>query len=81
MGFRVIKTALAAVTAIYISQWIGLASPISAGLLAILGVEVTKRKGISSALKRIAASVWISHLADRCICLCRVSTAAPLASQ
>jgi uncharacterized membrane protein YgaE (UPF0421/DUF939 family) len=58
MGFRIIKTALAAVTAIYISEWIGLASPISAGLLAILGVEVTKRKGISSALKRIAASVF-----------------------
>jgi uncharacterized membrane protein YgaE (UPF0421/DUF939 family) len=58
MGFRVIKTALAAVTAIYISEWIGLASPISAGLLAILGVEVTKRKGISNALKRIAASVF-----------------------
>jgi uncharacterized membrane protein YgaE (UPF0421/DUF939 family) len=58
MGFRVIKTALAAVAAIYISQWIGLSSPISAGLLAILGVEVTKRKGITSALKRIAASIF-----------------------
>jgi uncharacterized membrane protein YgaE (UPF0421/DUF939 family) len=58
MGFRVIKTALAAVAAIYISQWIGLSSPISAGLLAILGVEVTKRKGITSAFKRIAASVF-----------------------
>ncbi|SEB60041.1 aromatic acid exporter family protein [Paenibacillus sp. GP183] len=58
MGFRVIKTALAAVAAIYISEWIGLTSPISAGLLAILGVEVTKRKGIDSALKRIAASVF-----------------------
>jgi uncharacterized membrane protein YgaE (UPF0421/DUF939 family) len=57
MGFRVIKTALAVVVAIYIAEWIGLTTPISAGLLAILGVEVTKRKGIRSALHRITASV------------------------
>jgi uncharacterized membrane protein YgaE (UPF0421/DUF939 family) len=57
VGFRVIKTAVAVVAAIYLAQFIGLQSPVSAGLLAILGIEVTKRKGVFSALKRIAASL------------------------
>jgi uncharacterized membrane protein YgaE (UPF0421/DUF939 family) len=57
VGLRIIKTALAVVVAIYLAEFIGLSTPGSAGLLAILGVEVTKRKGIVSALKRIAASL------------------------
>jgi uncharacterized membrane protein YgaE (UPF0421/DUF939 family) len=57
MGFRVIKSAIAVVIAIYLSMYFGLTSPVSAGLLAILGVEVTKRKGIRSALHRIGASM------------------------
>ncbi|MNI28330.1 hypothetical protein D3C73_821030 [compost metagenome] len=57
MGFRVVKTALAVVISIYIAQWMGLHSPASAGLLAILGVEVTKKKGIRSVARRLAASV------------------------
>jgi uncharacterized membrane protein YgaE (UPF0421/DUF939 family) len=57
MGLRVFKTALAVIIAIYLAEFIGLSSPNSAGLLAILGVEVTKRKGIVSALQRIAASL------------------------
>ncbi|MBP1995493.1 aromatic acid exporter family protein [Paenibacillus eucommiae] len=57
MGFRVVKTAIAVVISIYIAQFLGLIAPLSAGLLAIIGVEVTKKKGIRSALQRIAASV------------------------
>ncbi len=57
MGFRVVKTAAAAVAAIYLAYLTGLHSPESAGLLAILGIEVTKRKGISVALKRLFASL------------------------
>jgi uncharacterized membrane protein YgaE (UPF0421/DUF939 family) len=57
MGIRVIKTAVAAVLAVYLAKWIGLGSPYSAGLLAILGVDVTKRRGIRSATARLAASV------------------------
>ncbi|MCD1257341.1 aromatic acid exporter family protein [Paenibacillus athensensis] len=57
MGFRVLKTALAVVISIYLAIWLGLHSPASAGLLAILGIEVTKKKGVRSALFRIAASL------------------------
>ncbi|ANE47890.1 membrane protein [Paenibacillus swuensis] len=57
MGIRVIKTALAALTAIYIAQLMGLPSSLSAGLLAILGVETTRLKGLRSSFVRIAASV------------------------
>jgi uncharacterized membrane protein YgaE (UPF0421/DUF939 family) len=57
MGFRVLKTAVAVTAAIYLAQFMGLSSPVSAGLLAILGIEVTKRKGIRSAAQRIAASI------------------------
>jgi uncharacterized membrane protein YgaE (UPF0421/DUF939 family) len=57
VGLRVIKTAIAVVVSITIAQLLGVSSPNSAGLLAILGVGVTKRKGILNAFQRIAASV------------------------
>lgn len=57
MGFRVLKTALAVVIAMYLAHVFEIQSPAAAGLLAILGIEVTKKKGIQSALQRIAASM------------------------
>jgi uncharacterized membrane protein YgaE (UPF0421/DUF939 family) len=57
MGLRVLKTALAVVISIYLASLMGLLSPVSAGLLAILGIEVTKKKGIRSVVSRIAASI------------------------
>jgi uncharacterized membrane protein YgaE (UPF0421/DUF939 family) len=57
MGIRVLKTALAAVLAIYIAEWFSLSSPLSAGLLAVLGVDVTRRRTIQNAIQRFASSV------------------------
>ena len=57
MGIRVIKTAVAVLASIYIAQWFGVRSPLSAGLLAILGVDVTKKKGLRTSFQRIAASL------------------------
>jgi uncharacterized membrane protein YgaE (UPF0421/DUF939 family) len=57
MGIRVLKTAVAAVAAIYIAEYFNLNFALSAGLLAILGVDVTKKKSINSALHRVFASV------------------------
>jgi uncharacterized membrane protein YgaE (UPF0421/DUF939 family) len=63
MGIRVIKTAVATIIAIYVAAACGLENFLSAGLLAILGVEVTKRRGLISALQRISASVLALLLA------------------
>ena len=57
MGIRVIKTALAALAALYTANYLGLDPPLAAGLLAILGVEVTRMKGLRSAFVRFIASV------------------------
>lgn len=57
MGIRVIKTAAAAIAAIYAAVYLGLQPPLSAGMLAILGVEVTRMKGLKSAFVRFVASV------------------------
>jgi uncharacterized membrane protein YgaE (UPF0421/DUF939 family) len=57
MGMRVIKTALAAIVAIYAAEFFSLHFSLSAGLLAVLGVDVTKKRGIQSAIKRFLASV------------------------
>ncbi|GIP37343.1 hypothetical protein J31TS4_06230 [Paenibacillus sp. J31TS4] len=56
MLIRIVKTAAAALAAIYIAQWAGLLTPFSAGLLAILGIDVTKKKSLASASIRILAS-------------------------
>ncbi|WP_409346863.1 aromatic acid exporter family protein [Paenibacillus sp. MBLB4367] len=58
MGIRVLKTAIAATLAIYLAQWLDLGSPLSAGLLAILGVDVTKKRSLKSAGIRILASLF-----------------------
>lgn len=57
MGFRVIKTATATLAAIYTAYLIGVDNPLSAGLLAILGVETTRWRGIRTVLTRFIASV------------------------
>lgn len=57
MGIRIIKTALAVFAAIYLSTALNLHSPNSAGLLAILGVDVTKKKSLRTSFQRIAASL------------------------
>jgi Predicted membrane protein len=57
MGIRVIKTAAAAIAAIYTAHYIGLEPALYAGMLAILGVEVTRMKGLKSAVIRLVASV------------------------
>lgn len=57
MGIRVIKTAIAAVMAIYIADWLSLSSPLSAGLLAVLGVDVTRKRTIRNAFQRYASSI------------------------
>lgn len=57
MGIRVIKTAAAAIAAIYTAYFLGLHPPLSAGILAILGVDVTRMRGLRSAFNRFLASV------------------------
>ncbi|TVX99655.1 aromatic acid exporter family protein [Paenibacillus cremeus] len=57
MGIRILKTALAVTTSISLAQAFGLASPLSAGLLAILGIDVTKKRGLQTSFQRIVASL------------------------
>lgn len=57
MGFRVIKTAIAALMAVLIADWCRLPGPTSAGLLAILGVDVTRKRSIRTISARFFASV------------------------
>lgn len=57
IGIRVVKTAVAVVIAIYLAQYFNLISPFSAGLFAVLGVDITKRRGIKTSAIRIIASL------------------------
>ena len=56
MGFRVIKTAIATLMAIFIADFAGVAGANSAGLLAILGVDVTRKRTLASITARFFAS-------------------------
>jgi uncharacterized membrane protein YgaE (UPF0421/DUF939 family) len=57
IGIRVIKTAAAVVIAIYLAEFFSLTTPFSAGLFAVLGVDVTKKRGIQTSAIRILASL------------------------
>jgi uncharacterized membrane protein YgaE (UPF0421/DUF939 family) len=57
IGIRVIKTAAAVIIAIYLAHFFHLTSPLSVGLFAVLGVDVTKKRGIKTSAIRIIASL------------------------
>ncbi|AZK47349.1 aromatic acid exporter family protein [Paenibacillus lentus] len=57
MGFRVIKTAIATLIAVIIADAFGIEGALSAGLLAILGVEVTRKRSLLTVSSRFFASV------------------------
>lgn len=56
IGLRVMKTALAALAAIYIAMLLHVDNPQAAGILAILGVDTTRWRGIMTVYARFAAS-------------------------
>ncbi|WP_195570785.1 aromatic acid exporter family protein [Paenibacillus sp. 1001270B_150601_E10] len=57
VGFRVIKTAIAAILAILVASAIGLHNPIGAGTLAIIAVDVTRKRSVKSVSERLFASL------------------------
>lgn len=57
MGFRVIKTAIATLLSVILAAVAGIPNPHSAGLLAILGVEVTLKRSFRTITARFLASL------------------------
>ncbi|WLD91963.1 aromatic acid exporter family protein [Alkalihalobacillus sp. AL-G] len=57
IGYRTFKTAIAAPVAIYIAKFLELDNYISAGILAILSIQVTKKRSIISAAQRFVACI------------------------
>lgn len=57
VGIRVIKTAIASILAIIVANLAGAVNPLGAGLLAILGVDVTRKRSIKTVSARFLASV------------------------
>lgn len=57
MGFRIIKTAAATLLSILLAAAAGIPNAQSAGLLAILGVETT-RKGVYVPLRHAFLPLW-----------------------
>ncbi|CQR56269.1 aromatic acid exporter family protein [Paenibacillus riograndensis] len=57
MGFRVIKTAAATLLSILLAAAVGIPNAQSAGLLAILGVETTRKRSLRTITARFLASL------------------------
>ncbi|NMO97079.1 aromatic acid exporter family protein [Paenibacillus lemnae] len=57
MGIRIIKTAIATLLAILITDAFNIPGATSAGLLAILGVDVTRKRSLRSVSSRFFASI------------------------
>lgn len=57
MGFRIIKTAVATLLAILVTDALNIPGATSAGLLAILGVDVTRKRSLRSVSSRFFASI------------------------
>ncbi len=57
IGLRVMKTAIATLTAIYAAILLNVDNPQSAGILAILGVDTTRWRGLKTVFARLGASV------------------------
>jgi len=57
MGIRVVKTAIACMIAVYLANYFSLTFPLAAGLLAVLGVDVTRKKTLANSFERIISSI------------------------
>lgn len=57
MGFRIIKTAAATVLSVLLAAAVGIPNAQSAGLLAILGVETTRKRSLRTITARFTASL------------------------
>lgn len=57
MGFRIVKTAAATILSILLAAAVGIPNAQSAGLLAILGVEVTRKRSLRTITARFLASL------------------------
>lgn len=57
MGFRIIKTAAATLLSILLAAAVGIPNAQSAGLLAILGVETTRKRSLRTITARFSASL------------------------
>ncbi|WP_410510951.1 aromatic acid exporter family protein [Paenibacillus sp. BR2-3] len=57
MGFRIIKTAAATLLSVLLAAAVGIPNAQSAGLLAILGVEVTRKRSLRTITARFLASL------------------------
>lgn len=55
IGYRTIKSAIGATAAIVLAQYFGLQNFVSAGILTILCIQVTKRKSLKASWERILA--------------------------
>lgn len=62
MGFRVIKTAAATLMSVLLASAVGIPNAQSAGLLAILGVEVTLKRSFRTITARFWPRSWGSFL-------------------
>jgi uncharacterized membrane protein YgaE (UPF0421/DUF939 family) len=55
IGYRTLKTGIGAAAAIFIAKQLGIEYPISAGIIAILSIQNTKKQSINVALQRLGA--------------------------
>ncbi|GAA4716505.1 aromatic acid exporter family protein [Brevibacillus fulvus] len=61
IGYRTLKTAIGAAIAILIAEQLGLRFPSAAGVIAILCIQVTRKRSVSAAVNRLLAS-WVGLL-------------------
>ena len=57
IGYRTIKSAIGATAAIMLAQYVGLNNYVSAGILTILCIQVTKRKSLEASWERILSCI------------------------
>lgn len=57
IGYRTIKTAIGTSCSVFLAQWLGLPFAVSAGILTILSVQVTKKRSLENAFARFSSCV------------------------
>ncbi len=63
IGMRTMKTAIAATLAIILAEWLHLEYAVSAGIIAILSVQNTKKGSLQLAIQRVYSTVLALSIA------------------
>lgn len=68
LGARILKTGIAIVLALYLATWLGLPTPVFAGIAAVFAIQPSIYRSFLTIVDQVQANIIEQHLPLRSVC-------------